>query len=720
MERTIVALDTSRHTPDLARHRQPTGMTSPSRPRVTPTALFSGVVSLCAAVALAGAAVTLAAREARAGTLVELLLLTAVGALTRYARIALPGRGAASYLPGVAVYAVMDGGWAMGVPVTILSIAAGDIVLRREPFRPALAGALQVGVAVAVAGLLYAGLGGATGAAALATDNLRALLPFIIVLALLAEGAPNIVALLEPAQASRIETGLATRWRAIIFITSASLALAWLHIARGTMAVETAMLLGACLLVASVGSAYVLGRAVRGDQLHAVQRLAQAIGGDVNLDHTFVRVQSLARRLVPWDQMSLARYHADSHQLEVVADTAQSGAGRRSDADAGAAGDALRLGLPRIARDPSGSSILVPLFHERRLVGLWNVTHSDPSLYRDEDATTLLPLAPHLAMMLALDDSLQPVVGASERTNAHVHSLTATASQIHASGREVAAAAQRASADAAHTVKLVAAAARQSDTLSRDATEVAAAGDETRDAGTRMEQTAGKIRIETEGAVRQLTSLGATAEESASEVRRLQEVAERVEKVAETIGFVANQTNLLALNATIEAARAGVHGRGFAVVADEVHKLAEQSGREARNIGKSAQDTRRALDRAVQLLELIRTDLTALVHGSTGWVDDLNRITEAASGTARAGKRVADVARGIAELAGRISESLEQGRQGAEASTREADGVAAAAGQQLKSIETLGHDAGQLAALALQLARAVRSVRGEDGQASAQ
>ncbi len=113
-----------------------------------------------------------------------------------------------------------------------------------------------------------------------------------------------------------------------------------------------------------------------------------------------------------------------------------------------------------------------------------------------------------------------------------------------------------------------------------------------------MEETVGKVREETQGAVRQLTDLGATADESATEVRRLRDAAEEVARFSETIGFIANQTNLLALNATIEAARAGVHGRGFAVVADEVHKLAEQSGREARNVGRSAQDTRRALDRA--------------------------------------------------------------------------------------------------------------------------
>src|SRR3989441_42759 len=103
------------------------------------------------------------------------------------------------------------------------------------------------------------------------------------------------------------------------------------------------------------------------------------------------------------------------------------------------------------------------------------------------------------------------------------------------------------------------------------------------------------------GGAGRLTDLGVTTEESVSEVVRLRDVAAQVEKFSETIGFIANQTNLLALNATIEAARAGVHGRGFAVVADEVHKLAEESAREARNVGKAVQDTRRALDRAAQL-----------------------------------------------------------------------------------------------------------------------
>src|SRR5437667_24159 len=253
------------------------------------------------------------------------------------------------------------------------------------------------------------------------------------------------------------------------------------------------------------------------------------------------------------------------------------------------------------------------------------------------------------------------------------------------------------------------------DELKQRAGEVVAAGEQTRQAGAQMEQTTDRVRQATHAAARRLTDLGVTTEESASEVRRLRDVAEQVERFSETIGFIANQTNLLALNATIEAARAGVHGRGFAVVADEVHKLAEASGREARHVGKSAQETRRALDRAAQLRERIRTDLGEVAHSSGAWVHDLDAIAEAATGTARAGKRAEELARGIAELASRNAQSLERARTGAQSSTEEAETVAAAAAEQLRAIEELAHGAGELAALAGHLAQAVRFVRGENG-----
>jgi len=429
--------------------------------------------------------------------------------------------------------------------------------------------------------------------------------------------------------------------------------------------------------------------------------------------------------------MGFARYDAGTNEMELVADTATGdrSAGKfRFDANAGLSGEAVRLRRPVVARaltpeqvvvpgrETPGSEVLVPLYHARQLVGLWSVRHSDPGMYRDADGDMLALLAPQLALMLAIEGSVQPVVGASDRTSAYIHTLTATTEEIHASSQEVAASARRASEGAAQAASLVTMLARDSEQLTQQAGEVAAAGAETRDSGAQMEQTTEKVRLATQTAVRRLADLGVTTEESAREVGRLRDVAEQVEKFSETIGFIANQTNLLALNATIEAARAGVHGRGFAVVADEVHKLAEASGREARNVGKSAQETRRALDRAAQLLERVRADLGDVVRSSSDWVQDLTRIAEAAGGTARAGKQVAKLAQGISERAARISQSLEQAKTGAHSSTQEAEAVAAAAAEQLQAIEGLAHGATELAALADNLAKAVRFVRGENGR----
>jgi methyl-accepting chemotaxis protein len=704
-------------------------MSSPSRLPLSPALAVRTIVALGAAAAFGWSLYAYWTGRAVMGPgfSVTALALVLVGAFTRRYGIDLPGNGFSSYVLGAVVFAVLDRGWTFGVLTAPFAMAVGDVLLRRLPVRSALGNAAHLTFGTAMVGLLYARMGGASGVDALSPDNFWPVATFVLLLPVVINGTFYLELALSRTIAW-VDARLTARWEAIVYLTSVALALSWLRLVHSGLGASSTVAMALVLAGVTWASTYVIRMGVRADELQLIQRLAQAIAADISLAKSFGRIQELTRRLVSWEQMGFARYDSRRREMELVADTAAERAGFRFDADAGLSGEAVRLRRPLVARglqrgqvvvpgsETPGSEVLVPLYHAGALVGLWSVRHSDPQMYRDSDGDVLSLLAPQLALMLALESSVQPVVGASDQVSQYLQTLTATAQEIHASSQEVAASAQRASHGAEQAAKLVAAVAAEAGQVRAGTSDVATAGDRTREAGAQMEKTAEKVRVATQAAVRQLTDLGATTEESVAEVGRLREVAAQVEKFSETIGFVANQTNLLALNATIEAARAGVHGRGFAVVAEEVHKLAEQSGREARNVGKSAQDTRRALDRAAQLLERIRSDLLQVVQSSSDWVQDLDRIAEAAAGTARAGKHVAEVARANVELGARITETLTQAKAAAQSSTNEAEAVAAAAAEQLRAIEELTQGATELAAVADRLLLAVRFVRGDDGR----
>jgi hypothetical protein len=143
------------------------------RLRLDRAAIVQTLVALGAVAVVVIATIALATGRGSMAPGLEILALVGIGALVRRYGIGRPGHGFASYLLGVAAYAVLDHGWHLAVLVASLAILVGDVVLRRLPFQSALGGAAHVAVGTAIAGMLYAGLGGTTGNDALTARILR-------------------------------------------------------------------------------------------------------------------------------------------------------------------------------------------------------------------------------------------------------------------------------------------------------------------------------------------------------------------------------------------------------------------------------------------------------------------------------------------------------------------------------------------------------------------
>ena len=138
-----------------------------------------------------------------------------------------------------------------------------------------------------------------------------------------------------------------------------------------------------------------------------------------------------------------------------------------------------------------------------------------------------------------------------------------------------------------------------------------------------------------------LVTISDRVRSTAQTVGALGSASEQVNAFVDAVSRIARQTNLLALNAAIEAARAGEHGKGFAIVAEEVRKLAEESGRAAKDVADTISLVRENIAAAVASMGEGEREVrdVGTVAGEAdralgGILDGIRRITDVVAETA--------------------------------------------------------------------------------------
>jgi methyl-accepting chemotaxis protein len=643
-----------------------------------------------------------------------LIAIALAATLSRRFGFPLPGRGFASFLLGVALLAVLLLGWPAALLTAAAGTLAGDLGLRRLRPIEALANAAHLSFGVAAAGIVYGALGGVSGTGVFAAGNLAPLAVVACMLPLIVNGT-FYLELSQGARAAWVDARLTLRWELAVYACSAAPATGWVALIGAHPAPAVGAFAGALLLASVVGLYLLLHAAIGADELRLVHRLAGEVAADVRLEKSFARIQAVSGQLMPWDGMGFARLDEATGDLLPVADTGLATA-RYATQDPLTA-EAILQRRPLI--EPGGgpaaapSEILVPLHQAGRTVGVWSVRCTRPGAYRQADADLLELLAPQLALSLTLSTVTRPVVQSASQTASYVRQLTDSTAIVRQGFSEVTQRTTRAEEDARSAVAEVTAAVGTLGTLVEGLRQTSEAAAATQRTTADVAQAILEVRSGSVRTVEQLQQLGATIEQGAAEIGRLQEAAGDVERFSETIGGIAYQTNLLALNATIEAARAGTSGRGFGVVADEVRKLAEESERAARNIGKSARETRKVIDRAVGLLDAIARQLRDFHDASTGWGAELENIAGTSEATRSAAEHLARLPRENLSAAERATELLARAEAAAGASAQEAHAVAAAAAEQLRTVEALARGADELSRLAERLSEGARFMEGE-------
>ena len=204
-----------------------------------------------------------------------------------------------------------------------------------------------------------------------------------------------------------------------------------------------------------------------------------------------------------------------------------------------------------------------------------------------------------------------------------------------------------------------------------------------------------------------LVSIGQRVRDSATTVGTLGDTSEKVGDFVEAVSRIARQTNLLALNAAIEAARAGEHGKGFAVVAEEVRKLAEESGRAAKDVAAMITTVRDTIASAVQSMSEGERDVRNVGQVAAEATQALGTMLDGIGRMAEVVATTANVSRTQSATMAGLSTAIQSVETVSDDTAARAEVAAHLAAQQTTALEGLSQSSQQMAELADRLRQSI-------------
>jgi methyl-accepting chemotaxis protein len=313
-------------------------------------------------------------------------------------------------------------------------------------------------------------------------------------------------------------------------------------------------------------------------------------------------------------------------------------------------------------------------------------------------------LAIHFNRMVEnLRNIIRQVGIGAEQVAASSEELTASAEQTSRSTEHIAETMQEVAAGSERQARSVSESASFIQELSNEMQRITENTERVSESAMKASQVASVGRSAITTVVQQMESINRGIEQLAETIRVLGQRSKQIGDIVSVIRGIAEQTNLLALNAAIEAARAGEHGRGFAVVADEVRKLAEEASESAKQIAELVKNIQTQTQAVVSSMG----DATAEVRKGVSTVSEAGASFEQIQSAIKdVNDEIQDVlvaAQRISKGSSQVVKAIEMIDQIAVSTAGQTQNVAAAAEEQLASMEEITSSAASLAKMAEEL-----------------